>query len=125
MVAAVKKSFEEYPIEKLANVFLTLQSVFESSMEVKGGNNFEIQHKRKYGLTVEQKMLFNLECDKDIYIKMQNFSMKNRDNFRKYMDKINKVVLHHQYQLFISIPFHMRISFTFLSSFINLIYHEL
>lgn len=73
LVAAVNKSFEEYPMEKIANVFLTLQTVFESSMAVNGGNNFKIQHKRKNGLTIEEKMNFNMDCNKDIYKRAYDF----------------------------------------------------
>ncbi len=78
MVAAVKKEFEEYLVEKLSDVFLTLQSFFESSMETKGANNFKIQHNRKQGLTFEQKMHFNLECSKDIYTEASNFYNEQR-----------------------------------------------
>lgn len=74
IVAAVKKKeFDEDPAKTLFYFSLTLQSVFKNSMEVKGDYSFKIQHKRKYGLTGEQKMQFSLECNENVFMNAETF----------------------------------------------------
>lgn len=47
METAVNKSFKDYQIDKLANVFLTLHSGFEGSMNAKNRNNFQNATQKK------------------------------------------------------------------------------
>ncbi|XP_057779850.1 uncharacterized protein LOC130998451 [Salvia miltiorrhiza] len=47
----VKDAYDEYPPEKLNNVFLTLQSCYHEIIKAKGGNNYKISHMNKDRLT--------------------------------------------------------------------------
>lgn len=50
MIETVKEKFAVYPPYKLRNVFLTLQNVMNSIIEVNGGNDYDIQHMGKQTL---------------------------------------------------------------------------
>ncbi|XP_057774932.1 uncharacterized protein LOC130993913 [Salvia miltiorrhiza] len=47
----VKDAYDEYPPEKLNNVFLTLQGCYHEIIKAKGGNNYKIPHMNKDRLT--------------------------------------------------------------------------
>ncbi|XP_057796058.1 uncharacterized protein LOC131012156 [Salvia miltiorrhiza] len=47
----VKAAYEEYPPEKLNNVFLTLQGCYQEIIKCKGGNNYKIPHMNKERLS--------------------------------------------------------------------------
>lgn len=59
-------------------MFLTLQSVLESSISVDGGDNFKIQHGRKQNLTSFEKQNYNLTCNENIY---ENAVQKYEESF--------------------------------------------
>ena len=73
LISAVEQSFHNYSSENISDIFLTLQSVFESALAVYGNNDFRIQPRRKYGLTAHAKTSFNLNCDKDTYENVQKY----------------------------------------------------
>ena len=78
LVEAVIKAFNDYPHDKITDVFLTLQSMMESTMEHNGGNNFKIPHKKKYQMTSSEKINYNIECDTHIYNSAREFYDQNR-----------------------------------------------
>ncbi|XP_057771833.1 uncharacterized protein LOC130991537 [Salvia miltiorrhiza] len=49
----VKAAYEEYPPEKLNNVFLTLQGCYQEIIKCKGGNNYKIPHMNKERLSMQ------------------------------------------------------------------------
>lgn len=59
LVASVHHAFKNYSSEKLSNVFLTLQSIYESTLSKYGNNNFQIQHSRKKHLRDSDKSELN------------------------------------------------------------------
>ncbi|KAL3519084.1 hypothetical protein ACH5RR_021673 [Cinchona calisaya] len=47
LVTAIEKSFDEFPVEKLNHVFLTLQMCMIEVMKANGSNNYKVPHMNK------------------------------------------------------------------------------
>ena len=60
MLKAVEDSFSEYPPEKLDDVFLTLQTVYNEIIKCQGDNTFKIPHIKKQQLRQEGSLTSNL-----------------------------------------------------------------
>ena len=67
LVDSVTNAYAAYPSSKISDIFITLQSVLESTITSNGSNNFKIKHGLKKGLSHEEKLHYNLSCDSAIY----------------------------------------------------------
>ena len=66
LVAAVKQSFDEYPVEKLNRVFLTQQTCMKEIMKFKGDNDYKIPHMGKDRLEREGTLPLQIRCESDL-----------------------------------------------------------
>lgn len=66
LVTAVENAFEEQTPETLDNVFLSLQQAMQSSMIVRGGNRYKLQHMGKERLRNAGQLPISLRCDEDL-----------------------------------------------------------
>lgn len=64
---SVEHTFYEYLKEKTTSMFLTLKSMYESSMSVNSGKYFKFQNGGKVGLIDSQKLHYSLACDDGTY----------------------------------------------------------
>lgn len=79
MVSTVQTLFEYYPKKKKTDLFLMLQSVFESAQSVNRAMDFKSQHGKKKGLTDSHKIHLNLVCKK-IFTTDHQIVIKNTNN---------------------------------------------
>ena len=63
LVNAVEETFENYPVEKLNNIFLTLQLCMMETMKVKGSNAYKLPHIGKDGLERRGQLPIQIKCD--------------------------------------------------------------
>lgn len=68
IISAVKEAFSELERDTLDNSFLTLMSVMEQCLAVRGGNDFSIPHCKKRSRRVKGEDLRALECSESAYL---------------------------------------------------------
>ncbi|KAF0717577.1 Aste57867_2222 [Aphanomyces stellatus] len=60
LVGAVGEALFEFPVETLSKTFITLQKVMETSISIRGGNEFKLPHMKKDS-TISDLSTFNVE----------------------------------------------------------------
>ena len=63
----MEEEFEEYDVENLNRVFLTLQMCMKEVMKIGGENRYRQPHMNKRRLEREGRLPHRLSCQKDIY----------------------------------------------------------
>ena len=74
LINAVKEVYNNYLTEKLSDIFITHQTVLESSMEDLGNNSFKIKHTKKSRMSHSQKLTHNHACDPQTYMDALNYT---------------------------------------------------
>jgi hypothetical protein len=69
LIESVEKVYDEYDVDTLVKVFITLQSVMIEVMRDEGGNIYKITHMGKNKLKKEGELPLVLKCDAAIYRK--------------------------------------------------------
>lgn len=82
LIDCVITAFNSLNLEKLDNVFLTLQKCMESAMLASGGNNYKIQHMSKDKLRRNDRLPISVICDKNA-IDQANRSLNILNNVEK------------------------------------------
>jgi len=67
LIHDVEEEFEEYDVENLNRVFLTLQMCMKEVMKIGGGNRYKEPHMNKRRLEREGILPHRLSCEKDLY----------------------------------------------------------
>lgn len=63
LIAVVQRAWEDHAVEKVENIFLTLQKALESSMLTRGGNNYQLAHIGKEALRRKNQLPETLTCN--------------------------------------------------------------
>lgn len=67
LIQNVEEEFNNYDANKLARVFITLQSCMLEVMKEQGGNGYKIQHLNKDRMQREGNLSASLDCDAELY----------------------------------------------------------
>ncbi|KAL7154802.1 hypothetical protein ABFS83_03G027500 [Erythranthe nasuta] len=73
LIAAVVKSFEDFPSTKSNRIFLTLQSCMIEVLKVKGCNKYKIPHIKKVMLERTGQFPTQLKCDPELVQEVINY----------------------------------------------------
>ncbi|KAL6615329.1 hypothetical protein ACP70R_037599 [Stipagrostis hirtigluma subsp. patula] len=63
LVAAVETAYQQYSVDKLNRIFLTLQCVMKEAMKCGGGNGYKIPHIRREMLQRQGQLPLQISCD--------------------------------------------------------------
>ena len=69
LIESVEEAYDRYDVNKLARVFITLQSVLIEVMKDEGGMRYKIPHLNKDRMERERMLHINLRCDGELYRK--------------------------------------------------------
>ena len=69
LIESVQEAYDQYDLNKLAKVFITLQSVSNEVMKDEGGMRYKIPHLNNDRMERERMLHINLRCDGELYQK--------------------------------------------------------
>ncbi|KAL7566128.1 hypothetical protein ACA910_003899 [Epithemia clementina (nom. ined.)] len=80
LIAAVEKTYQEYPKEKINYTWLTLQSCLNAIIDNHGGNDYSIEHMNKPGLERSSNLPLVLDVTKHaLFLTEQENCTSNED----------------------------------------------
>ncbi|KAL3519040.1 hypothetical protein ACH5RR_021629 [Cinchona calisaya] len=77
LATAIEKSFNEFPVEKLNQVFLTLQMCMIEVMKANGSNNYKVPHMNKSQLERNCYLPKQLNCDSNLLERVSQILVEN------------------------------------------------